>query len=105
MAVVPQTPVFFPNTIAYNIAYGLREGSVLGGRQNIQAPAKEAGIHEFIMNLPQGYHTLIGDGGQGLSGGQAQRIAIARALVRKLPRGGQPKTISSTSQRVGIKGR
>jgi ATP-binding cassette, subfamily B (MDR/TAP), member 1 len=83
MAVVPQTPVFFPNTIAYNIAYGLREESILGSRQNIQAAAREAGIHEFIMGLPQGYNTLIGDGGQGLSGGQAQRIAIARALVRR----------------------
>jgi ATP-binding cassette subfamily B (MDR/TAP) protein 1 len=83
MAIVSQTPVLFPNTIAYNIAYGLREGSVLGSPRNIQAAAEEAGIHEFITNLPHGYDTQIGDGGQGLSGGQAQRIAIARALVRR----------------------
>lgn len=45
--------------------------------------ASEAGIHEFIISLPNGYKTQVGEGGQGLSGGQAQRIAIARALVRR----------------------
>jgi ATP-binding cassette subfamily B (MDR/TAP) protein 1 len=47
------------------------------------AAAREAGIHDFIMTLPCGYETKIGDGGHGLSGGEAQRISIARALVRR----------------------
>jgi ATP-binding cassette, subfamily B (MDR/TAP), member 1 len=83
MAVVSQAPVLFPNTIAYNIAYGLPEDSTLRSPQNIQTAAEEAGIHEFIISLPNGYSTKIWDGGQGLSGGQVQRIAIARALIRR----------------------
>ena len=102
IAVVSQQPVLFPTTIAANIAYGLPtstdDGS--GSKDNdsavtevwktenctaysISDAAKQAGIHDFIMSLPHSYATVIGDGGQGLSGGQAQRIAIARALVRK----------------------
>ena len=51
--------------------------------ENIYKAACAAGIHEFISSLPSGYDTLVGDGGLGLSGGQVQRLAIARALVRQ----------------------
>ncbi|KAG5808422.1 hypothetical protein H9Q74_005508 [Fusarium xylarioides] len=83
MAYVPQTPFLFPATIAENIVYGLGEISHLRQFPSILAAAKAAGIHEFITTLPDGYNTRVGDGGQALSGGQAQRLSIARALVRK----------------------
>lgn len=76
---VSQTPFLFPNTVAANIAYGLAKASL----DDIRQAAREAGIHDFIQSLPQGYNTVLGDGGQALSGGQAQRINIARALVRR----------------------
>lgn len=82
MALVSQHPILFPNTVAENIAYGIPTTSELRSRRNIIAAAREAGIDEFISSLPNGYDTRIGDGGQGLSGGQAQRICIARALAR-----------------------
>jgi ATP-binding cassette, subfamily B (MDR/TAP), member 1 len=82
IAYVPQAPFMFPATIAENITYGLPEWSPLRKKQNILAAAIAAGIHEFIISLPDGYHTLVGDGGQCLSGGETQRICIARALVR-----------------------
>ncbi|KAF6823669.1 ABC a-pheromone efflux pump [Colletotrichum plurivorum] len=80
---VPQTPSLFPTTIAENIAYGLGEKSALRQQSNIERAARAADIHSFIVSLPQGYQTLVGDGGQALSGGQAQRVCIARALARK----------------------
>ncbi|KAF5691096.1 ABC transporter [Fusarium denticulatum] len=83
MAYVPQTPFLFPATIAENIVYGLSEVSHLRQFPSILAAARAAGIHEFITTLPDGYNTRVGDGGQALSGGQAQRLSIARALVRK----------------------
>ncbi|KAF2856895.1 multidrug resistance protein-like protein 2 [Plenodomus tracheiphilus IPT5] len=83
LAIVPQSPVLFPNTIAANISYGLSPSSPLSSLVNIRAAARAAGIADFIDSLPQGYNTLVGDGGTGLSGGQAQRLAIARALVRR----------------------
>ncbi|KAL8824353.1 MAG: hypothetical protein Q9191_005111 [Dirinaria sp. TL-2023a] len=83
IAVVPQSPTLFAATVAQNIAYGLPERSPMATFRLIQAAAVSAGIDEFIMSLPQGYNTLIGDGGSGLSGGQAQRLAIARAVVRR----------------------
>ncbi|KAF5618531.1 STE6 [Fusarium sp. NRRL 52700] len=83
MAYVPQTPFLFPATIAENIVYGLGEVSHLRQFPSILAAARAAGIHEFITTLPDGYNTRVGDGGQALSGGQAQRLSIARALVRK----------------------
>jgi ATP-binding cassette subfamily B (MDR/TAP) protein 1 len=83
MAIVSQTPTVFPGTIAANIAYGLSPSSPLASLASIGAAAAAAGISEFIDSLPNGYHTLIGDGGTALSGGQAQRLAIARALVRE----------------------
>lgn len=82
-AIVSQTPILFPATIEENIRYGLSPSSPLSNQSNIEAAATEAGIHEFITSLPHGYSTVVGEGGQGLSGGQAQRISIARALVRR----------------------
>lgn len=76
---VSQTPFLFPDTVATNIAYGLSTVSL----DDVKQAAQEAGIHSFIQSLPQGYRTVLGDGGQALSGGQAQRINIARALVRR----------------------
>ncbi|KAM0344102.1 hypothetical protein ACHAPU_007823 [Fusarium lateritium] len=83
MAYVPQTPFLFPATIAENITYGLSELSSQRQFPNVMAAAKAAGLHEFIASLPDGYNTRVGDGGQALSGGQAQRLSIARALARK----------------------
>lgn len=83
IAIVPQTPVMFPLTVAQNIAYGLDEKSPLADMRSIREAATVAGIDEFISSLPEGYDTVIGMGGTGLSGGQAQRVAIARAIVRK----------------------
>ncbi|KAI0390783.1 P-loop containing nucleoside triphosphate hydrolase protein [Xylariaceae sp. FL0594] len=83
MGYVPQTPFLFPSTIAENIAYGLPEGSPLLHMSNIERAAREAGISEFVNSLPEGYDTVVGDGGQALSGGQAQRVCIARALARR----------------------
>jgi ATP-binding cassette subfamily B (MDR/TAP) protein 1 len=83
IAIVSQTPTLFPNSISGNIVYGLRKGDPLNTAVNVRAAAIAAGIHDFISSLPEGYDTLIGEGGMGLSGGQAQRIAIARALARR----------------------
>ncbi|KAI1463271.1 P-loop containing nucleoside triphosphate hydrolase protein [Daldinia caldariorum] len=83
MGYVPQTPVLFPGTLAENIAYGLAEDSPLYTPENIQRAAKQAGIHNFIRTSAAGYDTVVGDGGQALSGGQAQRVCIARALARR----------------------
>ncbi|KAI8947847.1 P-loop containing nucleoside triphosphate hydrolase protein [Xylaria longipes] len=80
---VPQAPFLFPASIAGNIAYGLLEDSPLRTLANIERAASEAGIHDFIRSLPDGYDTVVGDGGQALSGGQAQRVCIARALARR----------------------
>ncbi|KAI0448963.1 P-loop containing nucleoside triphosphate hydrolase protein [Xylaria acuta] len=80
---VPQAPFLFPASIAGNIAYGLLEDSPLRTPANIEQAAREAGIHDFIRSLPDGYDTIVGDGGQALSGGQAQRVCIARALARR----------------------
>ena len=83
MAIVSQAPVLFPGTIMENITYGLSPSSPYTTPDNIQAAAKAAGIEDFINGLPSGYQTVIGEGGIGVSGGQAQRIAIARALARR----------------------
>ncbi|KAK5162965.1 ATP-dependent permease [Saxophila tyrrhenica] len=80
---VSQTPTLFSATVAENIAYGLPPDSPHISSLAIQAAAAQSGIHEFIVSLPHGYDTQVGDGGLGLSGGQAQRLAVARALVRK----------------------
>ncbi|KAF1934364.1 uncharacterized protein M421DRAFT_51098 [Didymella exigua CBS 183.55] len=83
IAIVSQTPVLFPGTIAQNIAYALPPSSPQTSLESIRRAATAAGVSEFINSLPNGYATLIGEGGTTLSGGQAQRIAIARALVRE----------------------
>lgn len=83
IAIVSQTPTLFLGTIAENIAYALHSSSPYASQSSIRSAAAAAGIDEFIESLPDGYSTVIGEGGMGISGGQAQRIAIARALVRK----------------------
>lgn len=83
ISIVPQTPHLLPSTISENIVYGLPEQSSHASASSVRRAAKLAGIDSFIRSLPLGYSTLIGEGGTGLSGGQAQRIAIARAVVRK----------------------
>lgn len=83
MALVPQHPFLFPTTIRENIAYGLHPDSPYREPSALVAAARLACIHDFIVSLPDGYSTVVGEGGVGLSGGQAQRLSIARALVRK----------------------
>jgi ATP-binding cassette subfamily B (MDR/TAP) protein 1 len=83
IALVSQTPVLFPGSIAQNIAYGLSPSSPQTSLESIRCAAHAAGVSEFVDSLPNGYATLVGAGGTGVSGGQAQRIAIARALVRE----------------------
>jgi ATP-binding cassette subfamily C protein CydD len=81
VAFVPQAPHLFYSSVADNIRLG-REGATLS---EVTAAAKNAGAHEFIMNLPEGYNTLVGEGGHGLSGGQGKRLAIARAFLQDAP--------------------
>ncbi|KAK5657432.1 hypothetical protein OQA88_3004 [Cercophora sp. LCS_1] len=83
IAYAPQTPFLFPGTIRGNITYGLPETSVYHADEHVEYAAKRAGIHDFVVSLPMGYDTLVGEGGIAVSGGQAQRLALARALVRK----------------------
>ncbi|KAJ5041539.1 uncharacterized protein L3040_005122 [Drepanopeziza brunnea f. sp. 'multigermtubi'] len=80
---VSQSSLLFPSSVLANIIYGLPPGSPFANVHAAVMAAREAGIHDFIASLPNGYATQIGEGGMGLSGGQAQRIAIARALVRR----------------------
>ena len=81
IGVVPQDTVLFNDTILYNIAYG-REGA---SRAEIEEAAKDAQIHDFIQSLPQGYDTLVGERGLKLSGGEKQRVGIARTLLKNPP--------------------
>lgn len=80
IAYVPQTPHLFSGTIAENICFGLQKNEA-----EIVAACKAAQAAEFIEKLPLGYHTEIGEGGQALSGGQAQRLALARAFLKDAP--------------------
>jgi ATP-binding cassette, subfamily B (MDR/TAP), member 1 len=82
MAVVSQTPYLFDLTIRENITYGLNPARFDISDVEIEKAARLAGIHDFIVSLIRGYDTPLGDCGSTLSGGQAQRIALARALVR-----------------------
>ncbi|MBC8015466.1 MAG: thiol reductant ABC exporter subunit CydD [Sporomusaceae bacterium] len=81
VAFVPQAPHLFYRSAADNIRLGQEEASLA---EVIQA-AVQAGAHEFIMALPQGYDTVVGEGGHGLSGGQCKRLAIARAFLQNAP--------------------
>ena len=81
IGVVPQDTVLFNDTIFYNIAYG-REGA---SHAEIEQAAKDAQIHDFIQSLPQGYDTLVGERGLKLSGGEKQRVGIARTLLKNPP--------------------
>jgi len=80
-AIVPQETALFADTAAANIGYGVENAS----RTEIEAAAKAAFAHDFIASLPQGYDTMLGEGGVTLSAGQRQRIAIARAVLRNAP--------------------
>jgi ATP-binding cassette subfamily B protein len=77
IGIVLQQPFLFSGTISQNIAYAKPEAS----RQEIIRAAKAANAHNFIVNLPEGYDTIVGEGGTGLSGGERQRISIARAIL------------------------
>jgi ABC-type transport system involved in Fe-S cluster assembly fused permease/ATPase subunit len=81
IGVVPQDTVLFNDTILYNIAYG-RPGA---SRGEIEEAARLAHIHDFVAGLPDGYETLVGERGLKLSGGEKQRVAIARVIL-KAPR-------------------
>lgn len=83
IAIVSQHPTIFPGTIYENISYGIDPHSPLSSMHVVRAAAEAAGIDDFISSLPNGYLTIIGDGGVGLSGGQKQRVVIARALLRQ----------------------
>lgn len=78
VAVVSQQPTLFDASIAENIAYGNEHIS----NEDIRAAAKAAHVHDFIMSLPRGYDTMVGENASLISGGQAQRLQIARALAR-----------------------
>ncbi|MHC4941906.1 MAG: ABC transporter ATP-binding protein [Planctomycetota bacterium] len=81
IGIVSQESILFNDTVRMNIAYGIPEASM----DSIKAAAKVANAHEFILELEDGYDTLIGERGVRLSGGQKQRIAIARAILKNPP--------------------
>ena len=81
IGVVPQDTVLFNDTIYYNIAYGLDNAS----RAEVEKAAKDAQIHDFILSLPDSYETTVGERGLKLSGGEKQRVGIARALLKNPP--------------------
>ena len=81
IGIVPQDTVLFNETIGYNIAYG-RPGAT---QAQVEEAARSARIHDFIASLPQGYATQVGERGLKLSGGEKQRVAIARTLLKNPP--------------------
>ena len=81
IGIVPQDTVLFNDTVEYNIAYG-RTGA---SRAEVEAAAAAAHIHKFIASTPKGYDTMVGERGLKLSGGEKQRVAIARTLLKNPP--------------------
>jgi len=81
IGIVPQDTVLFNDTIGYNIAYA-KNGAT---QDEIEAAAKTAQIHDFIMQLPECYNTMVGERGLKLSGGEKQRVAIARTILKNPP--------------------
>ncbi len=81
IGVVPQDTVLFNDTIRYNIAYG-RDGAT---QDDVEEAARAAQIHDFIASLPEGYDTKVGERGLKLSGGEKQRVGIARTLLKNPP--------------------
>ncbi len=78
IGIVPQDTVLFNDTVYYNIAYGNTQAS----REQVEEAARAARIHDFIASTPQGYETMVGERGLKLSGGEKQRVAIARTLLK-----------------------
>jgi len=78
IGIVPQEALLFSGTVAENIRYGRLDASTA----EVEGAAREAHAEEFILDLPQGYQTLVGERGSRLSGGQRQRLSIARAILR-----------------------
>jgi ATP-binding cassette subfamily B protein len=81
VGIVPQDTVLFNDTVEYNIAYG-RTGA---SRAEVETAARAAHIHDFIAGMPKGYDTMVGERGLKLSGGEKQRVAIARTLLKNPP--------------------
>jgi ATP-binding cassette subfamily B protein len=81
IGVVPQDTVLFNDTVRYNIAYGRADAT----EEEIVVAAKAAKIHDFIMSLPEGYETTVGERGLKLSGGEKQRVGIARTFLKNPP--------------------
>lgn len=81
IGIVPQDTVLFNDTVYYNIAYG-RPGA---SREEVIEAAKSAHIHDFVSGLPDGYDTMVGERGLKLSGGEKQRVAIARTILKNPP--------------------
>jgi ATP-binding cassette, subfamily B, heavy metal transporter len=81
MGIVPQDTVLFNDTVRYNIAYGRTDAT----ESEVEQAAKAAHIHDFISTTPKGYDTMVGERGLKLSGGEKQRVAIARTLLKNPP--------------------